>query len=210
MYTTLLILTFISVIALIFVNSKNILTKVFIIVLGVVVLFFIEPIFKSLSDLFSFSKVLSIKFEQIYLAIKYNDIENVGSRPELIRAAIQNWIKAPLFGMKNTNPSHSLVFELLQSSGFVGLVSWLIVFISSWKKLLAYLKRERVDVTMFNVGMCYVSLLAILNDIRGAYEITIIAFCGIPLLTTFFEEIINGNVVFYRKNSKKKRAKING
>ena len=210
MYTTLLILSSISVIALVLIKGKHLLTKILIVILGSVILFNLELFLKFLSEVFSFSQVLSIKFQQMYIAFKYDDIESVGVRPQLLKIAIQNWIKSPIFGIKNTNPAHSVLFGILQNNGLIGLVSWATIFGMSWKRIYTYLKIRNFDTTMFTIGMCYVSLLSVLNDIRGAYEITIIAFFGIPLFITVFSELINGETVTYKKKTRKKSDIING
>lgn len=188
MYATLLILSFLGIVIVLFVKSRNIISKVIIIFFGLLCVIFMEEIMAWLSDFFVFSDVLHIKFRDMHNAIKYGDISQVGSRPQLIFEALENWVKAPLFGSSKVNRAHSTVFSVLQESGLVGLGLWIITIIYGVKLVLNRLKSNGIDTGMFGVCVAYVAILSIFNDIRSVYELTIVVFFIVPLLSVYIAD----------------------
>lgn len=188
MYATLLILSFLGIVLVLFVKSKNIITKVVIIFFGMISVILMEDIMAWLSEMFTFSDVLHIKFRDMHNAIKYGDISQVGSRPQLIFEALENWVKSPLFGSSNVNRAHSTVFSVLQESGFVGLSLWIATLMCAIRMIKKKLKNMKIDTRMFGVCAAYVVILSIFNDIRSIYELTIVVFFIVPLLSVYIAE----------------------
>ena len=188
MYATLLILSFLGIVLVLFVKSKNIITKVVIIFFGLISLILMEDIMEWLSKLFTFSDVLHEKFGDMHDAIKYGDISHVGARPRLIFEALENWVKSPLFGSSEVNRAHSTVFSVLQESGLVGLSLWIATISYGTKLVFNRLKIMNIDTGMFGVCMAYVAILSIFNDIRSVYELTIVVFFIVPLLSVYIAD----------------------
>ena len=67
-------------------------------------------------------------------AFTNQDVNELGSRPELMMQSLQNWIKSPIFGgyYENSN-AHSLIVNILEKNGIVGIGLWAWVFVRSWK-----------------------------------------------------------------------------
>ena len=188
MYATLLILSFLGIVLVLFVKSKNIITKVVIIFFGLIAVILMEDIMEGLSNLFAFSDVLHIKFRDMHNAIKYGDISQVGSRPQLIFEALGKWAKSPLFGSSEVNRAHSTVFSILQESGIVGLSLWIAALCYAIRIIKKRLQSKNIDTRMFGVCAAYVGILSIFNDIRSIYELTIVVFFIVPVLSVYITE----------------------
>ena len=136
MYTTLLMLTFIGVVALIFFSVKSKTAKFFLVIGAIAISFLMAPIFEILSSAFPEDSLLNSKFENIYSALIEKDISNLGSRPALIAEAFENWLKAPIFGaLSSESNSHSLIMNILEISGIVGFIPWVAMFFVGYKML---------------------------------------------------------------------------
>ncbi len=185
MYTTLLIMTTVSLLLLLFFHTKSNLTRVFLLLAFAVLTLFLPAISLKLSETFEGS-LLSTKFMNIYQTLSGEGVDSLGSRPGLIRVAIENWLDHPLFGFPTDNPSHSLFFSFLETGGLFTLGAWLFSYISFWCYTHRQLKRSGYDTLLFHVCMTYFSLISIFNDTRYTFEITIAAFFIVPLLCSLF------------------------
>lgn len=188
MYATLLILSVLGVVLVLFVHSKNAIGRIALIILGLVALFFMEEIMAWLSDVFSFSRVLHIKFNDIHNAIKYGDVSEVGSRPQLMLNALENWVRSPLFGSSEANHAHSTFFSVLQESGLVGISLWIGTLAFAISLIVKKLKSLNVDVRMFGLSVAYLVTLSVFNDIRMVYELSIAVFFIVPILSVYMKE----------------------
>lgn len=191
MYTLLLILVFVGTLGIFFFNTKKLYVRI-IILLGVMFsVIFLEPGLKFLADLFSFNYGLEEKFTSMYLALRYDDVDMVGSRPEYLMAGIVNWIEHPIFGgvHKNDSNCHSFIIATLESSGIVGLAVWSGFFGFNWKQIRSLLPHT----TLFDVTMLYVLLLSIFNPIGYVFEIVFVAYFIIPIWTYVFKSPENTN-----------------
>lgn len=187
MYTTLLILSTVCIILLLLVNAKSIITKLIILAFLILLSFFIPFLFGKLSGLFS-GTLLSTKFNQLFDATTGGGVEALGTRPDLISKAIENWLQTPIFGAKYNTHAHSLLFETLQTSGIVGLSIWVSLYIFTWVFIAKELKKNGINCKAFNVAMMYFTLLSILNDTRYTFEITIAVFFIVPVLSSLIEK----------------------
>ena len=188
MYATLLILSFVSIMIVLFVHSKNLFVRISLVLFALVGVFFMEEITEWLSELFSFSRVLHIKFADIHNAIKYGDVSEVGSRPQLIKGAIENWIQSPIFGSSTINRAHSTIFSVLQESGIVGLSLWGATLASASKLITKKMKSMDIDTRVFGICVAYIAILSIFNDIRTIYELSIVVFCVVPIFSMFIHK----------------------
>lgn len=198
MYTTLLVLTSLCTLLLLYLNAKKTKTKFLILFGGLLLLFNIVPLCAFLSRAFGDS-LLASKFQQIYFSLTGGGIDELGLRPQLIRTALENWSKTPIFGNHYTNPAHSLFFEILQQNGIVGITLWISLFVSSWKVLYENLKKRNVDTKLFNVSMIYLTVLSIANDTRFTFEIVITVYFMIPLFSTIIYENTNAGSWFRKR-----------
>lgn len=184
MYTLLLILVFIGTLLMFFFSTKKIPVKG-IVAIGVIFsLFFMEPIFKFLSELFSFNYGLEEKFTTMYFALKYDDVNIVGSRPGLMKAALVNWLEHPILGgvHNQDSNSHSFIMNVLEDNGIIGLSVWIGLFGFGWKQIRSFLSHK----TLFDVTMIYVFLLSLFNPIGFVFEIVFVAYLIIPVWTCVF------------------------
>lgn len=183
MYTTLLLLTVIGMVILIFINTKNPIVKLSLIAAGFGLVFGLVPLLGYLGNIFEGS-LLSEKFIQIQSALTETSIEELGSRPQLVLDAIDVWIKSPIFGGYSAEiNAHSLFFSILAQSGLIGIVMWILMYIKSWKMITSELKRRDVNVQLFHVSMIYLFVLAILNPIGYVFELTIMVFYIVPVFS---------------------------
>lgn len=182
MYTLLLILTFIGTVMIFFFTTKSKIVKTIIVACSIAMIIFMEPLFKFLADLFSFNFGLEEKFTNMYLAIKYDDVDMVGSRPELLLKALLDWAKHPVFGGKHINQnSHSFIMTYLGNSGVVGFSVWISFFIVSWRMLRKEISKYTKELSLFDSAMIYVFLLAAFNPIGYVFEVLFVGFFIIPL-----------------------------
>lgn len=181
MYMTLLLLTFVGVLLLLFLNAKSGLVKIALFLGSIVVAFSLAPLFIYLSDVFRGS-LLSTKFMQFHTAIMGGGTDSLGSRPELIRAAIMRWVRSPLWGGYETSVrTHSTVFALLEATGLIGLLSFLGCLLGSYKMISAELKKSMFDTLLITIVFLYIIALATLNPVGYVFEVTIAAFFIAPL-----------------------------
>lgn len=186
MYATLLLLTTVGILTIAFFSIKRSWGKCLFLILAILLIFSLAPIFDYLSGLFSNESLLSVKFAQMHDSLTGGGADSLGSRPQLLSQALENWFKTPFFGGAYTTPSHSLLFELLQQNGLFGFGVWLSFFIMSWKRLTKTLKENGIDTLLFNIVMFYFAELSIFNDTRYSFEITITAFFIVPLFCSVF------------------------
>lgn len=95
MYTTLLLLTSLSLVIILIKNVKNILAKILTFLIFLIIVWNYADIVYFLSELFNGS-LLSNKFMQIYMALTEGGMESLGSRPELIMNSISAWLSNPI------------------------------------------------------------------------------------------------------------------
>ncbi len=182
MYTLLLILTFVGTVLILFTSTKNVAFRVFIILFCVFAVVFIEPILEFLADFFSFSSLLHEKFTNMHLAFKFDDVDMVGSRPELLKKGFENWTLNPIFGGKHpVSNSHSLIMGILENSGIIGFGLWVGFFVKGWKMVKEAMAQKQISTSLFDVVMLYVLLLSIFNPIGYVFEVLFAAFFIIPI-----------------------------
>ena len=182
MYTLLLILTFIGTVMILFISTKSTFLKVCIALTCIAVVFFIEPILKFLADFFSFSYMFNQKFMNMYLALKYDDVGIVGSRPDLLKTAFLNWTENPILGGKHTNSNcHSLIMTILENSGIIGAGLWVGFFINGWKMLKEEMAIKNIQTALVDVVMIYVLLLSFFNPIGYVFEVLFAAYFIVPI-----------------------------
>lgn len=182
MYTTLLLLTFLGVLLLLFLEIKNPIIKGAVVIGAIIVAFSLPPILKILSTAFDSKSLLNAKFENLYLAVTKGELGLVGSRPEKIMHSFQNWIKHPIFGFYDSNSnSHSLMLSTLETSGIVGFVPWAAMFFYGYGMLKKELKEKGVSIKLTFVSFAFVILLSFFNPIGYVFEVTIAAFFIVPV-----------------------------
>lgn len=189
MYTTLLLLSSIAVLSILLFRAKKTSTKIMFVILFLVLLFTIAPLFQLLSQLFA-GTLLSTKFAQMYDAITGGGADSLGLRPQLLQQAITNWLQTPLLGGNYDTPSHSLIFEILQKNGIVGLSFWLYMFFVSCCIVIRKLKEHNIDVMLFKLCCAYLFVLSIFNDTRYTFEITLALFFIVPI----YSDILKTNL----------------
>ncbi len=181
MYMTLLLMTSVGILILLFLQIKNVFAR-FLFVVGTVVLAILLPnIFAFLSDVFKGS-LLSSKFSDMYDALTGGGAESLGIRPQLMLESLKNWVKTPFFGGIYSTHSHSTLIGVLQDNGIFGLAFWLCIYITSWRLIRNALIYRGVDPTLFNICMIYLTAVSVFNDTRYTFEVTIAIFFVIPLL----------------------------
>jgi hypothetical protein len=181
MYTTLLIATTVGLLLLLFFSTKSTPTRLMLLSGFIVLALSLPSITLRLSEVFDGS-LLSAKFMSIHNALSGKGVDSLGSRPGLIRTAVENWLEHPLFGAPTSNAAHSLFFSLLEIGGLFTIGTWLFSYICLWRYTHRQLKSVGCDTLLFHICMIYFSMISIFNDTRYTFEITIAAFFIIPLL----------------------------
>ena len=176
MYTTLLLLTSLSLVIILIKNVKNILAKILTFLIFLIIVWNYADIVYFLSELFNGS-LLSNKFMQIYMALTEGGMESLGSRPELIMNSISAWLSNPIFGGRPENlNSHSMFFGLLATNGIFGILLLIVVFYLSYKVIVGELIKKGIDTLLIKICFMYIILLMIFNPINYVFEITIAGF----------------------------------
>lgn len=189
MYTTLLVLTFIGVVVLIFFNFKSPLSKFLLIIAALVILFFIGDIFALLGEVFPSESVLHEKFVNLSRAVSEKDATITGSRPERIAASLENFVQHPVFGRYDLSSSpHSTVFGCLETYGIVGFGLLVFVFVKMTRTVLGGIKDIGGDRKLFYTVLIYLIALAFLNPVNYVFELTIAAFFIVPMVCEFIGE----------------------
>lgn len=172
-YTTLILLTLIGSIVLLFVCNKNFAFRVILIVVGIIVLLNIVNIFRGLSNAFGGS-IIGVKFQRIVNSFGTGDIDNLGSRPRLIRESFEVWLRNPVFGAysKEAN-AHSLIMNILSQMGLVGIGLFGFLFYQLYKLVMSEVKKYQYGRSLFNCATAYLLALAFLNPIGYVFEVTI-------------------------------------
>ena len=193
MYATLLLLTLVGMFILLFVNIKNKGIKILLAVFAVLTLFFLEDILLFLSTAFSEGSLLNEKFHNIYLSFVEEDANVLGSRPQLILDSLKKWINNPIFGkVDSTSNSHSMVIQILEQTGLVGLFIISFVFIALTKRIYKLMEEKELPTSLFTISIIFLVVLAFLNPIGYCFEITIAVYFIVPLLTEFFAQFKKG------------------
>ncbi len=182
MYTLLLILTAIGTVLVLFFKTKSPIIRLCLIMMAVALVFFMEPVLAFLADLFSFNFGLQEKFTSMYLAVKFDDVDMVGSRPAMLKAAFFNWTQNPLFGGRHADSNaHSLLMTTLENSGIVGFGLWVGFFVTGWKMVKKELRKKQIEVALFDCAMLYILVLSFFNPIGYHFEIVFTAFFIVPI-----------------------------
>ena len=181
MYMTLLILASVGILLLLLSNTKSTFIKILLVIGSIVASFFLAPLFKYLSEVFSGS-LLSIKFSQFYAALTGGGTDSLGSRPDLIMDAVQRWLKSPIWGGYDTSVyTHSFVFSTLEAIGLMGFFAFLWCMWGAYKAISSELRKRKVETILLSVVFLYVFALSVLNPIGSVFEVTIAAFFITPL-----------------------------
>ena len=190
MYTTLLILSSMCVLLVLLFRVKSLPAKVTVVIGFIVLAICIVPLVEFLSQAFGGS-LLSKKFGQIHTALTGGGTESLGLRPQLLKQALLNWMKTPLLGSNYDTPSHSLIFEILQQNGIVGLFFWLYMFFASCNIINRKMKAHNIDPVSFKLCCVYLFVLSIFNDTRYVFEITLALFFMVPIYADFLGNVNN-------------------
>ena len=168
-YATLLLLTSLGILGLIYGNLKTIYTKLLFIVGILFLLFFGFSLLVLLQDVFQDS-LLSMKFEQISTSIASGDVNDLGGRPLLMFSALNNWVSSPIFGgnYENLN-AHSLITTILVQTGLVGLLLWLFLYCRSYKIIKYYYAKIPYALNLVGNSFVYLFLLSFFNPIGYAF-----------------------------------------
>ncbi len=186
MYTTLLLLSSISVLLVILFRVEKLPTKIMVVVAFVVLFFSIAPLFQFISQVFQ-GTLLSAKFSQMYRALTGGGTEALGLRPQLLEQALTNWLQTPLLGGNYNTPSHSLLLELLQQNGIVGFIAWTSFFGASGYIIIKTLREHNADTVVFKLCYAYMLVLSFFNDTRYTFEITLALFFMVPVYCDVFK-----------------------
>ncbi len=193
-YTTLLLLTFIGTVILLFMLKKNILFRIVLILLGLILIFSITDIFYFLSNVFEGS-VLERKFLQIANALATGNSEELGSRPELLKNGLIVWLRNPIFGSYDENlNTHSLFMGILAQTGLVGVCGWIYLFYISFHQIGTLLKQYKMGMPLFYCVMVFLGLLSFLNPIGYVFEITIVSYFIVPIFIKVFSKENNTTI----------------
>ena len=111
-----------------------------------------------------------------------DDLSEMGSRPQLILNSLKNWLKSPIFGSISENSnSHSMMINILESTGIIGFLAWFSFLIYSYKLLIKQLKTEGLETKLFSVSFIFLLALSFFNPISYVFEITIATFFIVPI-----------------------------
>lgn len=189
-YTTLLLLTFLGTVLLLFRRARSWKVRILLLIGCVALIIGFVPLLYYLSDLFAGS-LLSSKFLQIAEAFTNQDVNELGRRPELIAQSLQDWLKSPIFGgyyeggdYQNSN-AHSLVFSILGQNGVIGIGLWSWIFARSWKTVRRVMEEKTLSPELFDIAMVFLLALSFLNPIGYVFEVTIAVFLIVPLWVSF-------------------------
>lgn len=181
MYTTLLLLTTVGILALVLLNVKNLLTRIALVIGFIVLAFSLPALFGYLSMLLEGS-LLSSKFLQIQSALTGGGVSKLGSRPEYMFEAIEGWVHSPIFGgYSYTYKVHSFFVGLLESCGLFGVFTWLMIFRMTHKMISREIIKCGIQPNLFHIVMLWILLLSLLNPIGYCFELTIAALFIVPI-----------------------------
>ncbi|MBO7149892.1 MAG: hypothetical protein J6V71_03250 [Clostridia bacterium] len=185
-YTTLLLLTFVGSVVLLFAYYKNIWFRILLVFFSVLLIYFIGDIFSILADLFS-NVLLGAKFDQLAEFVKYGSAEELGSRPELIRHSFETWLMNPILGADASKlNSHSLIMSTLAGTGLVGFSLLAYLFYKSYKLIDGYLLEYNKGKSLFKCSTLFLIALAFFNPIGYVFEMTIITYFILPICIKSF------------------------
>lgn len=189
MYTTLLILTTISILLLFIFNIRNKVIKLISVIIFFLLILGLSSFFEFLSNVFTDS-LLSIKFSQMHDTLITGEISSLGSRPQHMLDALKNWIHSPIIGGYNIgNKNHSTIIGLLEKNGLVGLGSYIFLFYKSWKILKFNLRCRGYNNLLLNIVFIYILLLSFFNPIGYIFEITIATFFITPIWSIIVQDL---------------------
>ncbi len=191
MYTTLLLLTSIGILILMFVNTKHTAARVALIVGFMVLLTVAESLFGWLAKVFSEFPMLAEKMKWFQNAFQGEGVDALGSRPQKIWNALETWIKNPIWGSK-AKDTHSTVFALLAGNGLIGITVWVLMMHFGYRIVIANLHRMGAPVWMFRIAYAYLVVLSVLNPTDYVFELPIVVFFVAPLISTFFASKVDG------------------
>ncbi len=180
-YTTLLLLTFLGSVILLFVQTKSMFLRVIIALLSLLLVIYIVDVLYYLSDLFNGS-VLQSKFIKIAKSITQGDTSELGSRPELLKEALLEWSNNPIFGSydKNLN-AHSLIMSTLANTGVVGFGFLVYLAVASFKIQKKFLTGYKIGLPLYYCVTGFIILLSFFNPIGYVFEITIVGYFIVPI-----------------------------
>lgn len=185
-YTTLLLLTFIGTVILLFLYHKNIVFRIILVIVGVILIFNIVDIFDYLSGLFNES-ILGTRFQRIANSLKTGSSDELGSRPELLKNGLITWLRNPIFGSYNEKlNTHSLIVSILAQTGLVGLGIWIYLVYCSYKLLRKQIKKYKSGLSLFYCATGFLVLLSFFNPIGYVFEVTIAVYFLVPVFIKLF------------------------
>ena len=189
MYTILLLLTAIGVLVLLFLNTKHAVTKCILVGGFVLLTLLASQIFGFLAEAFTEFPELKQKMEWLQDAFSDKGVDALGSRPQLIMDALETWLKSPIWGSAARNvDAHSTVFALLANNGLIGMTIWSLMMYFGYKTVSSALSALKAPTRTFNVAFLYLAALSVFNPTDFVFEIPIVVFFVIPLISTFFAE----------------------
>lgn len=187
-YATLLFISLLGVAIYYYIEAKTIIQKIIIVIVTIVLLVLSKSLIQlgmSISGL----EVLRFKFELIYDGIwGGSGVENIsGDRSQLQLNAWDLFLRSPIIGMPGFssmeayNRSHSTVFGVLISSGVVGFISYISLYISALRRSIKTCLSNRAKELYMPVVLFYLAF-AFLNPIDYVFDCPWVIFYVVPLL----------------------------
>lgn len=190
-YMTLLLLTVIFSLVLLYMKIDNKVWHI-IIIFFIVILFFLLPEIITLLTSLPLSEQISLLIEKIFQIedfVKGNELSVLGTRPELYGNAFDKFLDSPIWGnaverngvpIKGMDQNHSMFLGTLQGMGIIGaFFCYYPIFIVMHKVAKNSDMSDKNYSTWFSLFIMML-VLSILNPIQYCFEISFIYYLYIP------------------------------
>ncbi len=188
-YMTLLILTIVFSVVLIYQLSKHTLFGFLIAVFTVIALLSIPTVIDYLSQNAS-GDMLAYKFGTFKEFFENGDISAIGKRPRYLLEALGRFFESPLWGhtisengkiFQEFNEVHSTFFGYLQNMGLIGFCGFYIPFFLVGKHILNTLQSKQ-NKNCYRTILLMLLVLSILNPINYCFEVCFTVFLIVPCI----------------------------
>lgn len=185
-YMTMLLLCIVAFLFIALHSSKSLYTKFFSVIFVLFGLFFLSSILRWIATLGVESTIYTKLTEFADTLDGVNNLSDTTSRVGLYKDSFFAFLSSPIFGVTGDFNSHSTVLVIASNSGMIGLFAYFYGVKQMYSVTTTNLKKQDVDVRIFNITFALFIVLAVVNPIHYVYEISVVLLFYIPLTLNLF------------------------
>lgn len=188
-YMTMLLLCIAAFIFVVMYCAKNTASKIIAVTFSAFLLLVVPPLLRWIAEFDVGTEIYTKLIKVAGVLDGTRELSETTSRALLYRNALIDFLWSPIWGMPNSvaaAESHSTFLGIASSTGLIGVIAYTYGIVQCYNQTKRNLLTNKCGTGIFSVSYIIFLILAIINPIHYAYEISIILFFYVPLTVALF------------------------